>query len=90
MSPIPVARFATPPNPRRLHDPAPAISSEAMYKTAELFQEDSPSAADLLKHSSYVDDLIASCESKHKALKITERSLRHVSQGTMFSQVLAI
>ena len=38
--------------------PAPAISTEAMNKTADLFQDDSPSAADLLRHSSYVDDLI--------------------------------
>ncbi len=40
--------------------PAPAISTEAVYKTAELFHEDSPPAADLIKYSSYVDDLIDS------------------------------
>ena len=38
--------------------PTPAISTEAVYKTAELFREDSPQAADLLKNSNYVDDLI--------------------------------
>ena len=35
--------------------PAPAISTEAVYKTAELFHEDN-----LLKNSSNVDDLIDS------------------------------
>ena len=61
--------------------PAPAISSEAMYKTAELFQEDSPSAANLLKHSSYVDDLIDSRESKHKALKIAKEAQDMLAKG---------
>jgi hypothetical protein len=61
--------------------PAPAISSEAMYKTAEMFQEDSPSAANLLKHSSYVDDLIDSRESKHKALKIAKEAQDMLAKG---------
>ena len=38
--------------------PAPAISTEAMYKTADMFETDSPKVANLLKKSSYVDDLI--------------------------------
>lgn len=54
--------------------PAPAISTEAMYKTVELFQEDSPSAANLLKHSSYVDNLIDSRESNYKALTIAKEA----------------
>ena len=53
--------------------PAPVISTEAMYKTADFFQDDSPSAADLLKHSGYVDDLIDSSESKLKAKKSLRR-----------------
>jgi hypothetical protein len=52
--------------------PAPAISTEAVYKTAELYREDSPQAANLLKHSSYVDDLIDSRPSKPDALKIAK------------------
>ena len=40
--------------------PAPAISTEAVYKTATLFEDESPEAAELLRKSSYVDDLIDS------------------------------
>ena len=40
--------------------PGPAISTEAIYKTADLFRENCPRAGDLLKKSSYVDDLINS------------------------------
>ena len=47
--------------------PAPAISTEAVYKTAELFQNDCPRAADLLKRSTYVDDLIDSSLNKAEA-----------------------
>ena len=39
--------------------PAPAISTEAMYKTVELIQENSLSAANLSKRFRYVDDFIA-------------------------------
>ena len=38
--------------------PAPAISIEAIYMTANMFESDGPKAAKLLKRSSYVDDLI--------------------------------
>lgn len=50
--------------------PAPAISTEAVYKTADLFESDSSKAANLLKRSSYVDDLIDSQPSMPVALKI--------------------
>ena len=40
--------------------PAPAISTEAMYKTADMFETDSPKAANLLNRSSSVADLIDS------------------------------
>ena len=40
--------------------PGPAISTEAVYKTDDLFRENCPRAGDLLKKSSYVDDLINS------------------------------
>ena len=40
--------------------PAPAISTEAIYKMADWFEKDSSKAAKLLKKSSYVDDLIDS------------------------------
>ena len=40
--------------------PAPAVATEALYKTTKRFKEESPEAAELLKRSSYVDDLIDS------------------------------
>ena len=40
--------------------PGPAISTEAVYKKDNLFRENCPRADDLLKKSSYVDDLINS------------------------------
>ena len=61
--------------------PAPAISTKAMYKTADLFQDDSPAAADLLKHSSYVDDLIDSRESKFKAIKVAKEAQDMLNKG---------
>ena len=38
--------------------PAPAISTEAIYMTANILESDGPKAAKLLKRSSYVDDFI--------------------------------
>ena len=53
------------------NSPAPAISTEAVYKTANLFQEESPEAAEMLKKSSYVDDLIDdSPPNKSEAMKL--------------------
>ena len=51
--------------------PAPAISTEALYKTASRFQADSPAAAYVLRKSSYVDDLIDSVSDIYTALKVT-------------------
>ena len=61
--------------------PAPAISTEAVYKTAELFHGDSPRAADLLKNSSYVDDLIDSQPSKSEALTIVKETEEMLDKG---------
>jgi hypothetical protein len=61
--------------------PAPAISTEAIYKTAELYREDSPQAANLLKYSSYVDDLIDSRPSKPDALKIAKEAEDILAKG---------
>ncbi|CAB3998608.1 Hypothetical predicted protein [Paramuricea clavata] len=61
--------------------PAPAISTEAFYKTAELYREVSPQAANLLKHSSYVDDLIDSRPSKPDALKIAKEAEDILAKG---------
>ena len=53
---------------------SPAISMEAIYKTANLFKEDRPEAAELLKKSSYVDDLIDSRSNKPDALISAKRN----------------
>ena len=40
--------------------PAPAICTEALYKTAKLFETDNPKAAELIVKSTYVDDIVDS------------------------------
>ena len=54
--------------------PAPAICTEAMYKTAELFEKDCPRAAFMLKKSSYVDDLLDSFSDVDIALDIAGKA----------------
>ena len=61
--------------------PAPAISTEAIYKTADRFKDDSPEAAELLKKSSYVDDLIDSRPSLSCALKVAEEAEKMLAKG---------
>ena len=61
--------------------PAPAISTEAIYKTADRFKEDSPEAAELLKKSSYVNDLIDSRPTVSCALKVAEEAENMLAKG---------
>ena len=61
--------------------PAPAISTEAVYKTADMFESESPKAANLLKRSSYVDDLIESQPSTTEALKIAHETEEILVKG---------
>ena len=61
--------------------PTPAISTEVVYKTANLFKEDSPIAAELLKKSSYVDDLIDSRSNKPDALKLAHDAENMLAKG---------
>ena len=61
--------------------PAPAISTEAMYKTADMFDTDSPKAANLLKKFSYVDDLNDSQPSTPEALKIARETEDMLAKG---------
>ena len=61
--------------------PAPAISTEAIYKTAERFKEDSPEAAELLKKSSYVDDLIDSRPTLESAVGLARESECMLAKG---------
>ncbi|XP_048579693.1 uncharacterized protein LOC5508489 [Nematostella vectensis] len=61
--------------------PAPAISTEAIYKTADLFREDSQEAAELLEKSSYVDDFIDSFPSKEDAVKTASEAEAMLAKG---------
>ena len=61
--------------------PAPSISTEAVYKTADMFQTESPKAANLLERSSYVDDLIDSQPSTTEALKIAHETEEILAKG---------
>ena len=61
--------------------PAPAISTEAIYKTAERFKEDSPEAAELLKNSSYVDDHIDSKPTLCSAVKVANETESMLAKG---------
>ena len=46
--------------------PAPAIATEALFKTAEMFRDEHPRAAEFILGSSYVDDLIDSVPTPRK------------------------
>ena len=61
--------------------PAPAISTEAVYKTADMFETESPKAANLLRRSSYVDDLIDSQPSTPEAWKIARETEDMLAKG---------
>ena len=51
--------------------PSGTISSEAVYKTSDLFQHDSPNASCMLKQSTYVDDIVDSVDgTKDTAYKL--------------------
>ena len=51
--------------------PAPAIATEALYMTADLGREISTRAVELIKRSSYVDDLIDSVKTVEEAENLT-------------------
>ena len=61
--------------------PAPAISTEAIYKTADRFEKESPEAAKLLKRSSYVDDLIDSRPSLSDAVQVAKEAENMLAKG---------
>ena len=60
---------------------APAISTEAIYKTATLFEDKSPEAAELLRKSSYVEGLIDSRSTKAVALKLEQDTENMLHKG---------
>ena len=61
--------------------PAGAIATEALYKTADMFQSDMPRASELLKGNSYVDDLMDSVPSIKEAKELTEGAEHMMSKG---------
>ena len=61
--------------------PAPAIATEALYKTAERFKEESPEAAELLKRSSYIDELIDSRPTLISALHVARETECMLDKG---------
>ena len=50
--------------------PAGAISTEAVHKTAVMFQTGYPRVSELLDHSTYVDDIIDSVCTKQGAIQL--------------------
>lgn len=63
--------------------PAAAISSEAIYKTADLFHKEYPRVAELLKSSTYVDDIVDSFPS-HESAMVTAEGTNVVLQNAGF------
>ena len=63
--------------------PAAAISSEAIYKTADLFHKEYPRVAELLKGSTYVDDIVDSFPSHSSAME-TAKGTNTVLQNAGF------
>ena len=61
--------------------PAPAICTEAIYLTADKFYSLSPDAAQMLKKSTYVDDIVDSVSSKEVALEVTEKAEQILKKG---------
>ena len=61
--------------------PAPAIATEALFKTAEMFVDSYPRAADFIPSSSYVDDLIDSVPTPQDAVKLALDTEFVLAQG---------
>ena len=61
--------------------PAGAISTEALYMTADKFSADHPQAAVMLKEGSYVDDLMESVPGKEEALDLSKGAEEILAKG---------
>ena len=62
--------------------PSGTISSEAVYKTSDLFQHDSPNASCMLKQSTYVDDIVDSVDgTKDTAYKLATEAEEMLKKG---------
>ena len=61
--------------------PAPAIATEALFKTAEMFRDEYPRAAEFILGSSYVDDLIDSVPTPQEAVELAQETEYVLAQG---------
>ena len=61
--------------------PAPAICTEALYKTAEKFVDDCPRAAQLIVKSTYVDDVVDSFVTKDEASHTVQMAEKILGKG---------
>ena len=61
--------------------PAPAIATEALYMTADLYSTSYPRAARFIKESSYVDDLIDSVPTREAAESLAKDTEFVLSEG---------
>jgi hypothetical protein len=61
--------------------PAPAISSEAVLKTAEMMKQEFPRVATLFNESMYVDDIVESVSSGSEARQLAEDATTVLNKG---------
>jgi hypothetical protein len=61
--------------------PAPAICTEAIYLTADKFQVLSPQAAQVLRKSTYVDDIVDSFPSRETAVDVIDKAEQMLQKG---------
>lgn len=61
--------------------PAPAICTEALYKTAEMFGEECPRAALMITKSTYVDDVVDSFSDKQLANQVVRSAEQMLEKG---------
>ena len=61
--------------------PSPAIATEALFKTAEMFRDEYPRAAEFILGSSYVDDLIDSVPSSEEATELARQTELVLAEG---------
>ena len=59
-------------NTNALTSPAPAICTEALNMTADKFDHDSPTAAEVIRRSTYVDDILDSFSDVDVAMQTTK------------------
>jgi hypothetical protein len=64
--------------------PAPAICTEALYKTAYKFGANNPRAAAMITKSSYVDDLVDSFSDRDLAQVVANETEQILAQGSFF------